>query len=246
MPRAWRDRCACVYAAGRTGCVDRRITDLHRERHPGLVHRRLAVHRHAHADAGACAGSCVDRVLHAAVRRSIACDPEPQPLPNACLTEDAGDPGCPPGWRASTTFCIDRFEAALVDVDGSAWSPYVHPGRATRARGLAARCGPAGVHLAGRRPRAACAAAGKRLCSDAEWLRACQGPTTTTYPYGNTREPGVCNDARAQHPADRALRHERRLDLLPPRQPVPEPGGRTGSRSPARTPAASRPRARST
>jgi hypothetical protein len=23
----------------------------------------------------------------------------------------------------------------------------------------------------------------------------------TTYPYGNTREPGVCNDARAVHPA---------------------------------------------
>jgi formylglycine-generating enzyme required for sulfatase activity len=47
----------------------------------------------------------------------------------------------------------------------------------------------------------ACAAAGKRLCSDAEWLRACQGPSATTYPYGNTRQPGTCNDARAVHPA---------------------------------------------
>ena len=48
---------------------------------------------------------------------------------------------------------------------------------------------------------AACTEAGKRLCTDVEWLRACQGPTTTLYPYGNTREPGVCNDARAVHPA---------------------------------------------
>jgi formylglycine-generating enzyme required for sulfatase activity len=48
---------------------------------------------------------------------------------------------------------------------------------------------------------AACTEAGKRLCTDNEWLRACQGPGMTTYPYGNTREPGVCNDARAVHPA---------------------------------------------
>jgi formylglycine-generating enzyme len=32
-------------------------------------------------------------------------------------------------------------------------------------------------------------------------LRACQGPTGTTYPYGNTDEPGVCNDHRSEHPA---------------------------------------------
>ena len=49
--------------------------------------------------------------------------------------------------------------------------------------------------------KAACEASGKRLCTDTEWLRACQGPTGTTYPYGNTRMPGTCNDARAMHPA---------------------------------------------
>ena len=31
--------------------------------------------------------------------------------------------------------------------------------------------------------------------------RACRGPDATTYPYGDTREPGVCNDARECHPA---------------------------------------------
>ena len=36
---------------------------------------------------------------------------------------------------------------------------------------------------------------------DDEWLRACQGPLGTTYPYGDELEPGTCNDARPQHPA---------------------------------------------
>jgi formylglycine-generating enzyme required for sulfatase activity len=39
------------------------------------------------------------------------------------------------------------------------------------------------------------------MCTDAEWLRACQGPGGTTFPYGSTRQPGVCNDARSVHPA---------------------------------------------
>ena len=64
--------------------------------------------------------------------------------------------------------------------------------------------GPAGVarSVAGEMPwnsvthadaAAACAAAGKRLCSEDEWFDACQGPGGTTYPYGNTYEPGTCN-----------------------------------------------------
>jgi formylglycine-generating enzyme required for sulfatase activity len=47
----------------------------------------------------------------------------------------------------------------------------------------------------------ACLNAGKRLCTDTEWLRACRGAAGYTYPYGNTRMAGVCNDARAEHPA---------------------------------------------
>jgi formylglycine-generating enzyme required for sulfatase activity len=39
------------------------------------------------------------------------------------------------------------------------------------------------------------------LCSDAEWLRACQGQAGTTYPYGDVRQNGLCNDSRALHPA---------------------------------------------
>ncbi len=39
-----------------------------------------------------------------------------------------------------------------------------------------------------------CEQRGKRLCYDDEWERACAGSLGYRYPYGNTREPGRCND----------------------------------------------------
>lgn len=39
-----------------------------------------------------------------------------------------------------------------------------------------------------------CQARGKRLCFDDEWTLACAGLAGTKYPYGNTHQPGVCND----------------------------------------------------
>lgn len=39
-----------------------------------------------------------------------------------------------------------------------------------------------------------CAARGKRLCTDVEWLRACAGSHARTFPYGNTYRAGTCND----------------------------------------------------
>jgi hypothetical protein len=134
----------------------------------------------------------------------FSCDPDARPEPNAGLVEAPGSGGCPTGMLLipdTPPYCIDRYEAALVvAADGSPWSPYFNPGTtAVRA-----------VSLAGAVPQAyidelqasdACAAAGKRLCTDAEWLRACRGPAGTTYPYGDTRMPGVCNDARSVNPA---------------------------------------------
>lgn len=49
--------------------------------------------------------------------------------------------------------------------------------------------------------RRACEAAGKRLCSEDEWVRACRGPRGTRHPYGDAFEAGRCNVARAVHPA---------------------------------------------
>jgi formylglycine-generating enzyme required for sulfatase activity len=39
-----------------------------------------------------------------------------------------------------------------------------------------------------------CEARAKRLCLDSEWLAACEGEQGWSYPYGDTHQPGVCND----------------------------------------------------
>jgi formylglycine-generating enzyme required for sulfatase activity len=45
-----------------------------------------------------------------------------------------------------------------------------------------------------------CEARGKRLCTEDEWLRACEGAEGRRFPYGNEHRPGACNDARSWRP----------------------------------------------
>jgi serine/threonine protein kinase/formylglycine-generating enzyme required for sulfatase activity len=39
----------------------------------------------------------------------------------------------------------------------------------------------------------ACDRSGKRLCTEVEWERACKGPSSLRFPYGNTYDVDVCN-----------------------------------------------------
>jgi formylglycine-generating enzyme required for sulfatase activity len=39
----------------------------------------------------------------------------------------------------------------------------------------------------------ACSEEGKRLCTEMEWLFACEGPTAFAFPYGDRRDPEACN-----------------------------------------------------
>jgi formylglycine-generating enzyme len=39
----------------------------------------------------------------------------------------------------------------------------------------------------------ACAAQGKRLCWESEWVSACEGPDKLPFPYGEKRDPNACN-----------------------------------------------------
>ena len=136
-----------------------------------------------------------------------ACDATDVPEPNLGLVEEPGEAGCPAGMlRIGGQFCIDRFEAALEVVvpetpaTAASWSPYFNPG----ARRVVARSWRGAVpqgYMTGIQAAAACGEAGKRLCTDTEWLRACRGPDSLTFPYGDTRETGVCNDHRDEHPA---------------------------------------------
>jgi formylglycine-generating enzyme required for sulfatase activity len=49
--------------------------------------------------------------------------------------------------------------------------------------------------------RGACEAAGKRLCTRQEWVRACKGEGRIKFPYGDVYQRGKCNVDRLMHPA---------------------------------------------
>jgi hypothetical protein len=168
--------------------------------------------------AGFCPGPSDVRCCHPAIDAGTGgdagtgavCDPDHLPTPNAGLEEAPGVGGCPAGMRpVGATFCVDTYEAFVrIDRGGGAlpedWSPFHHPPALTGGQTLVAYSVAGAIpqgQISGIQAANACAGAGKRLCTNAEWLSACRGPDTHVYPYGDTRQPGVCNDARATHPA---------------------------------------------
>ena len=95
-------------------------------------------------------------------------------------------------------FCIDRYEAALVDVlaDESerAHSPFTPLLAQERVRAVSApHVYPQG-YISAVEAQRACNGSGKRLCKVAEWSTACRGPDARAWGYGDRREPGRCND----------------------------------------------------
>jgi formylglycine-generating enzyme len=142
--------------------------------------------------------------IQCCTERGEMCDPSAIPRPNEGLFEAPGRSGCPRGMIAIESFCVDEFEAMLVEVrsDGStiSWSPFHHPGN-RRVRALSVRGAIPQGYIDQVSAGRACAEAGKRLCTNSEWLRACRGPSGFVYPYGDTRQNGACNDARSVHPA---------------------------------------------
>jgi len=92
-------------------------------------------------------------------------------------------------------YCIDRYEAHLQGHD-----PYQMVTSSTVAPAAnAAGAVPQG-YISGEHAAQACDAAGKRLCTSDEWLRACEGPTGNVYPYGDTYDADACNDSYSGHP----------------------------------------------
>lgn len=124
--------------------------------------------------------------------------------PDTSDTSPDSPPGpCPPHMAlVDDRVCVDRYEAALDEQIDGAWGP-ASPYDTVGARIVRARAGPDQVpqgYISGDQAEIACENAGKRLCTSAEWLLACQGPAGTTYPYGDAHQSGACNDAYAGHP----------------------------------------------
>ncbi|MGO8999056.1 MAG: formylglycine-generating enzyme family protein [Polyangiaceae bacterium] len=99
----------------------------------------------------------------------------------------------PPDGKA---FCIDRWEASLVEITPAGerdFSPFENVGkrkvRAVSRPGVVPQ-----AYISRNEADVACRASRKRLCEEDEWVRACEGAERTTFPYGEKREAGYCND----------------------------------------------------
>ncbi len=107
--------------------------------------------------------------------------------------------GCPDGMaNVDDRFCIDRWEASLVEMsdDGTEqpW-PYfgaLEPGH--RVRAVSRPNVYPQAYISGAQAAEACAASGKRLCAPVEWRKACMGPKNVKFGYGSERAAGRCND----------------------------------------------------
>ena len=49
------------------------------------------------------------------------------------------------------------------------------------------------VRVSWKDAKASCEARNKRLCTELEWERACKGPSSHRFPYGDDWEAGICN-----------------------------------------------------
>jgi len=160
-----------------------------------------------------------------------ASDPPPPEDDPLCPQEMVFVPGAKP-------FCIDRWEAILVDkASGNRLSPHYPVSRALASK-LAAEwqtkrssvgtdegkaiavpvlsawqrstdADPMAISKGGETPNGyvsgkvalrACENAGKRLCKQDEWVRACRGRADRQFPYGDKHEQGKCNMFRFTHP----------------------------------------------
>ena len=131
---------------------------------------------------------------------------EPPPSPPKEITDLTGLPGDSCGtelmvWVArqdGSRFCIDRFEASYGDgALGDAMQGADDTDNSLNDSTSAAASVNLGVKPANGvswyQARALCENAGKRLCSRADWERACRGPQALIYPYGDSINDQACN-----------------------------------------------------
>jgi formylglycine-generating enzyme required for sulfatase activity len=122
--------------------------------------------------------------------------------------------GCPPSMARVGGSCIDRFEAPNLRGE----KPL--------------------VMQSANEAQAWCAARRKRLCTEDEWIGACEGDEGRAYPYGAVHVDGRCNDDQpwrrvdeatlAKWPAPEAKAHARELDQALPsgaKRQCQTPGG---------------------
>jgi len=99
---------------------------------------------------------------------------------------------CPPDMVAiGTAYCVDRYEASRADssAEDAGQDNTIALSRPGVMPWMVNPMTPSRLAEF----QAACATAGKHLCSREEWFAACTGPSQTTYVYGNVFERETCN-----------------------------------------------------
>ncbi len=97
-----------------------------------------------------------------------------------------------------STFCIDVFEAS-VDSGSLGNAQQSADDSVDTTDGSTTAKATVGLHIAPAsgvsyyQAKAACENAGKRLCTQTEWERACRGPSALLYPYGDDSDDKACN-----------------------------------------------------
>jgi formylglycine-generating enzyme len=120
----------------------------------------------------------------------------------AASSPSEGKGGCPGGMALIAVdgvpaYCIDRWEAHVVEVNGKTESDHspTQPVTNLTVRAITkAGVKPQG-YISKNEAEAACKASRKRLCKADEWDRACRGKVPTAFPYGDERKTGYCNDS---------------------------------------------------
>ena len=133
-------------------------------------------------------GQCVDAALPADARGDVV---PRDGAPDSDGSISDGDTGagveCPDDMVAiGTDYCIDRYEASRVNATSTDVGD--DASRATsRAEVLP------WLVDSNAEAQAACEAAGKDLCTAAQWELACSGEANRVYAYGNDYDPLICN-----------------------------------------------------
>lgn len=114
--------------------------------------------------------------------------------------------GCPDGMRDRGKYCIDAYEASVVEIDerGKAHPhPHYEPVTDVRVRAQSKKGVFPQGYISRNEAEDACHEAKKRLCTDEEWVAACKGKHKTRYPYGDERIAKACNDTDAVSPMNK-------------------------------------------
>ena len=137
--------------------------------------------------------------IGAAIAKQAKKARHPRAQTEGVMAERDPDGRCPPEMgNVDQRLCVDRWEGSLEEIapDGSAppWPATTVLDLAKRYRAVSKPGVVPQAYISGAQAADACGAAGKRLCSAAEWRLACAGSEGTVYPYGATHVDRRCND----------------------------------------------------